>query len=66
MKIGDRIKQEREARGLDRRQVRTLTGISVSYLHEVEANVFSPSPERLKKIADCFGMTVPQLEDGIE
>ncbi len=66
MTIGDRIKQERESRQLDRADMRKLTGFSMSYFHEVEANVFPPSKERVAKIAEAFGMTATELERGAD
>lgn len=44
----------RTERDIGRRKLKDLTGLSLSYLHEIENNVYLPSRERLELIADAL------------
>ncbi len=63
MQFGEKVRQERERQELDRIDLRERSGLSASYLHEVEAGVLPASQERREKIADALGVPLLDLED---
>ncbi len=54
--FGARLVALRTERDVGRRKLKDLTGLSLSYLHEIENNVYLPSHERLEVIADALGI----------
>jgi HTH-type transcriptional regulator, competence development regulator len=60
---GDFLKQLREKKGVSLREVERDTGISNVYLSQLETGDRQklPSPERLKKIASYYNVTINEL-----
>ncbi len=54
MDFGRHLVEAREGKGVGRRELNKRSGLSLSYLHEVENDVYLPSPEKLKLIADAL------------
>jgi transcriptional regulator with XRE-family HTH domain len=59
--LGDRIREERSKRKLTLQQFEERTGLSKSFLSQVERGLAEPSISSLKKIAGQFGISVVQL-----
>jgi DNA-binding XRE family transcriptional regulator len=60
-RIGQRIRDERTARGWTLAVLESKTGIKVPNLSRVEKGKHRPSLETLEKIADAFGVPVVEL-----
>jgi XRE family transcriptional regulator, regulator of sulfur utilization len=67
MKLHERLKEVRTQRGLTLLQVKEQSGLSVSYVSDLERGRTSgPSLETLDKLATCYQMTTADLISGIE
>jgi len=67
MKLHERLKEVRKDRGMTLLQVKESTGLSVSYLSDMErGRTQSPSLETLEKLATCYGLTTTDLVAGTE
>lgn len=60
-KIGQRIREERLKRQLTLDQLSQNTGLSKSFLSQIERNITQPSITSIKKIARYFGISVVAL-----
>lgn len=60
MNVGDRIKHLREQKGITVNKLANLSGISQSYLREIELGNKQPTVEYLEYI--CFGLKI-SLQD---
>ncbi len=61
--IGTRVRLEREAQGIDRKELARLTGIGYSTLSELERGGMQTST-KLRVIADALGVSLRWLETG--
>ncbi len=61
--IGNRVRLEREAQGIDRKELARLTGIGYSTLSELERGGMQTST-KLRVIADALGVSLRWLETG--
>lgn len=61
MNIGFRVRVHRQQQHLSLRQFAAHTGLSVSFLSQVERDLASPSISSLKQIADALGIKVAEL-----
>ena len=59
--LGDRIRDERRIRKLTLEELSQKTGLSKSFLSQVERGLAQPSVSSLKKIAQQFGISVVNL-----
>ena len=59
--LGDRLRQERQAREERLVDVAERAGVSTQYLSEVERGLKDPSSEMLQAIAGALDLTVRQL-----
>jgi transcriptional regulator with XRE-family HTH domain len=67
MKLHERLKEIRTQKGLTLVQVKEQSGLSVSYLSDLErGRTTSPSLETLDKLANFYAMTATDLMSGIE
>lgn len=67
MKLNDRLKEIRKARELTLLQVKERTGVSVSYLSDLErGRTSNPTLDTMEKLAACYGLTLPDLVAGVE
>ncbi len=57
-RIGDRIRQLREARGLTQSQLQQRSCVSRSYLSRIESGQMTPSLGTLEKIAHALGVSL--------
>lgn len=64
--LGRHIRDARTARGLTLPQLAELTGLSRSYLSNVERNVNSPTVSSLRTILDALGVSLAQLFRTVE
>ena len=55
--LGLKVRQFRQERGWNFEELGKRTGISVSYLNEIEKGKKYPQPENLQKLADALGIT---------
>jgi transcriptional regulator with XRE-family HTH domain len=63
--VGERIREQRIAKGLDQGAVAKAAQITVSALSQIETNVTKqPKPETLFKIADALGVEARYLVFG--
>lgn len=60
--FGLKIRQFRQERGWNFEDMRRETGISVSYLNEIEKGKKYPQPANRQVLADAFGLSVSFLE----
>ncbi|KUO50008.1 MAG: hypothetical protein APF76_05960 [Desulfitibacter sp. BRH_c19] len=56
--IGDKIRALRESKGLSLAQLGTLTGLSITYLSELERGETTPSLTALRQIATVFNVPI--------
>lgn len=61
--IGTRVRLEREAQGIDRKELARLTGVGYSTLSELERGGMQTST-KLRVIADALGVSLRWLETG--
>ncbi|MBU5227807.1 helix-turn-helix domain-containing protein [Clostridium senegalense] len=61
MDIGLKIKELRISKGLTRKSFSELTGISPSYIEQIESSKKTPTIETLLKITSAFNLTVSEL-----
>lgn len=62
MEFGKYLKKLRKERGLTIRALEELSGVSNSYLSQIELGQRgAPSPDVLKKLAGPLGVTIPKL-----
>ncbi|MBS7527677.1 cupin domain-containing protein [Fusibacter paucivorans] len=61
MDIGNQLKQNREQKGLSLREVGEISGLSASFIGQVERNETSPSMRSLKSITDALGVKLADL-----
>jgi transcriptional regulator with XRE-family HTH domain len=67
MKLHDRLKEIRKEREFTLLQVKERTGLSVSYLSDLErGRTSNPTLDTLEKLALCYGLTLPDLVTGVE
>ncbi len=61
MTLGERIKEERKARGYSLRALAEMVGVSASFISLVEGNKSMPSIETLRNIAEKINIPVAEL-----
>lgn len=61
MSLSERLRTKRKKLGLTLKEVHERTGLSVSFLSEVERGKTNPSVETLKKLANCYNVPVSEL-----
>lgn len=66
--LAEYLKVMRESRNMKLREVAEKTGLSVSYLSDLERGRTFPSIETLEKLAACYGMklTIRFMDNGGE
>jgi len=62
--LGERIRSLRDTRGQSLKQLAEATGLTQSFLSQVERELTSPSVASLRKIADAKGVSVAQIAIG--
>lgn len=63
--IGERIRSEREAAGLKKRELGRLVGMTGAGIGQIESGATkSPKPENLIKMADALGVSIRWLTTG--
>ena len=62
--FGLKVKQLRHARGFSFDQLSKQTGISLSYLNEIEKGKKFPKLEKVDSLAAALGTTTAELTDG--
>ena len=62
--FGLKVKQLRQQRGFSFDQLSKQTGISLSYLNEIEKGKKFPKPNKVDALATALGTTTPELTDG--
>lgn len=61
MNLGDRLRRAREKRGWNQQYVSSKTDISNTALSNYEQNYREPDQDKLKKLADLYGVSVDWL-----
>lgn len=59
--LSRRLKEKRKECGLKLTQVNERTGLSISFLSDVEVGRSRPSLDTLEKLAECYGTTIPEF-----
>jgi transcriptional regulator with XRE-family HTH domain len=59
--LGARIRALREERGLLQKQVAEKAGLTASKVSQIESGRLTPSLRTLGKLADAFGLSIPEL-----
>ena len=57
----NRIKEIRERKGLQQKELAALVGLSAPYLHDLENDRRGAKPETIERIANGLGVTVAEL-----
>ncbi|MBS6501419.1 MAG: helix-turn-helix transcriptional regulator [Clostridium sp.] len=63
MSVGEKLKTFRKKKGLTLKELNKLTGISISFISDIENNRRNPSIDNLKIIAKALDVQVSQLLD---
>ena len=66
MKLGDELRRLRKYRQFTLSTVSDQTGLSVSFLSDVERGRTNPSLDTLQKLADCYGVAVNDIMKNAE
>jgi transcriptional regulator with XRE-family HTH domain len=61
MKISERLKQLRTLHGLKLREVSKKTGLSLSYISDLERGRQNPSLETCQKLATVYKITLSEM-----
>lgn len=61
MEIGNNLRQLRKQKGYTLVQVNRQTGLSISFLSDMERGRTNPSLDTLQKLGDCYHVTVNEL-----
>ncbi|WP_198299655.1 helix-turn-helix transcriptional regulator [Tumebacillus avium] len=61
--IGEKIRTYREERGLSQKELAEKADVSPSTISKVEGGVFTPSPDKLQRVADALGIPFHELID---
>ncbi len=64
--FGRHIRQARQDKGLSTARLAELTGLSRSYLSNVERNINSPTISTLRVILDALGLSLSELFRTVE
>ncbi len=59
--LGARIKALRHERGLLQKQVAEKSGLTASMVSQIESGRLNPTLTTLRKVADAFGVSIPEL-----
>ncbi len=59
--LGVRIKTLRQERGLLQKQVAEKAGLTPSMVSQIESGRLTPTLRTLRKLADAFGVSIPEL-----
>ena len=62
-RLGERIRRQREALGYSLSDLARESGVSRSYLYQVESGQSSPTEEKLRSIAGALGASIVDLLD---
>ncbi len=62
--VGERVKDVREKKGLTQEQLSQASGVSKSFLSEIENNKTNPGGQTLLQIANALGASVDYLLEG--
>ena len=66
MKIGQRIRELRKQRGSTLKDIADKTGLSLTYISDVERDRTQPSLKTLHRIAEGLGVTTTDLMSGVD
>jgi transcriptional regulator with XRE-family HTH domain len=66
MQIGEELRRLRKMRRLTLSDVSDKTGLSISFLSDMERNRTKPSLDTLAKLADCYQVPVNEVIAGAE
>ncbi len=59
--LGARVKVLRQERGLLQKHVAEKSGLTASMVSQIESGRLNPTLTTLRKVADAFGVSIPQL-----
>jgi transcriptional regulator with XRE-family HTH domain len=59
--LGARVKALRQERGLLQKQVAEKAGLTASMVSQIESGRLNPTLTTLRKVADAFGISIPEL-----
>lgn len=63
MKIGDILRSYRKKKGFTLKQLSNITGLSISFISDIENHRKKPSPENAKILADALNIDIRLLLD---
>jgi transcriptional regulator with XRE-family HTH domain len=66
MTVGQRVREKRREKLLTLKQLAEATGLSLTYLSDVERDRTQSSIKTLRRIAQALGVTVGDLMEGVE
>jgi transcriptional regulator with XRE-family HTH domain len=64
-KFGKRLRQLRQERGWTQQDLAILLEVEQSYISGVERGIYSPSLSKLGLLAECLGLTVAEMFEGM-
>lgn len=59
--LGEKIRRYREARGWNQKELADNAGVSAATVSKAERGEYTPSPDKLRKIADALGIKLEEL-----
>jgi transcriptional regulator with XRE-family HTH domain len=62
--IGDTLRMMRVQRGFTPEQVAEVIGVSKQTVSKYEDDIWRPGTELMRKLADCFGVTMQEIING--
>lgn len=64
--IGEKLKIARELWGMTLKDTKELTGLSISYISDIERGRTKPSLKTLKKLSQCYRLRMTEVLEGTE
>ena len=61
--VGEKIRKYREEKGLSQKELADKADVSPSTISKAEGGLFTPSPDKLQRIADALGIPFSELVD---
>ena len=62
--LGERVRNIRKNKGITLTELASASGLSASFISNMERNICSPTVENLQKICEAMGMSLLELLDG--
>ncbi|MGB8956279.1 MAG: helix-turn-helix transcriptional regulator, partial [Tumebacillaceae bacterium] len=61
--VGEKIKRYREERGWSQKELAEKADVSPSTISKAEGGIFTPSPDKLQRVADALAIPFSEMVD---